>query len=56
MATRLAATDYVDVQISLDGATAEVNDAIRGTGSFDMAVRALQNLAAADLPASRSRL
>lgn len=47
VATRLAATDYVDVQISLDGATAEVNDAIRGTGSFDMAVRALQNLAAA---------
>ena len=29
----LAAGDYVDVQISLDGATAEVNDAIRGPGS-----------------------
>lgn len=42
VATRLAATDYVDVQISLDGATAEVNDAIRGTGSFDMAVRAAE--------------
>ncbi|MDO7868477.1 mycofactocin radical SAM maturase [Nocardioides jiangxiensis] len=40
----LAASDYVDVQISLDGATAEVNDAVRGRGSFDMAVRALQNL------------
>ena len=26
-AAKLAATDYVDVQISLDGATAEVNDA-----------------------------
>ena len=26
------ATDYVDVQISLDGATAEVNDAVRGPG------------------------
>ena len=25
-------TDYVDVQISLDGATAEVNDAVRGAG------------------------
>ena len=44
-AARLAATDYVDVQISLDGATAEVNDAVRGPGSFDMATRALQNLA-----------
>jgi len=37
----LAATDYVDVQISLDGATAEVNDFIRGPGSFDMAIGAL---------------
>src|ERR1700684_617795 len=27
IAARLAASDYVDVQISLDGATAEVNDA-----------------------------
>ena len=45
VAARLAASDYVDVQISLDGATAEVNDAVRGAGSFDMAVRALRNLA-----------
>ena len=44
VAARLAASDYVDVQISLDGATAEVNDAVRGQGSFDMAVRALENL------------
>ena len=43
-AAQLAASDYVDVQISLDGATAEVNDAVRGRGSFDMAVRALANL------------
>ncbi|OOK63266.1 putative pqqE [Mycobacterium kansasii] len=35
----------MDVQISLDGATAEVNDAVRGAGSYAMAVRALQNLA-----------
>ena len=35
---------YVDVQISLDGATAEVNDYVRGPGSFDTAIRALQNL------------
>ena len=47
VAARLAASDYVDVQISLDGATAEVNDAVRGPGSFAMAVRALENLAAA---------
>lgn len=44
VAQRLAASDYVDVQISIDGATAEVNDAIRGPGSFDTSVRALQNL------------
>src|ERR1700678_376116 len=47
VAGRLAASDYVDVQISLDGATAEVNDAVRGPGSFAMAIRALENLAAA---------
>ena len=45
VAARIASSDYVDVQISLDGATAEVNDAVRGAGSFDMACRALQNLA-----------
>lgn len=43
-ARRLAATDYVDVQVSLDGATAEVNDYIRGPGSYDTALRALANL------------
>ena len=35
---------YVDVQISLDGATAEVNDYVRGPGSYDTAIRALANL------------
>ncbi|WP_030513675.1 mycofactocin radical SAM maturase [Nocardia sp. NRRL WC-3656] len=44
-ARQLAATDYVDVQISIDGATAEVNDAVRGPGSFDTAMRAMGNLA-----------
>ena len=44
IARRLAASDYVDVQISLDGATAEVNDAVRGRGSYDTALRAMQNL------------
>ncbi|WP_433527340.1 mycofactocin radical SAM maturase [Nocardia pseudovaccinii] len=47
VAARLAASDYVDVQISLDGADAEVNDAVRGPGSYAMAIRALENLAAA---------
>ncbi len=46
-ALRLAASDYVDVQISLDGATAEVNDAVRGAGSYATAVRAMDNLKAA---------
>ena len=40
----LASTDYVDVQVSLDGATAEVNDYVRGPGSFATALGALQNL------------
>lgn len=45
-ARQLAGNDYVDIQISLDGATAEVNDRVRGTGSFDMAITALRHLAA----------
>ena len=40
----LAGTDYVDVQVSLDGATAEVNDYVRGPGSFATALHALENL------------
>jgi [mycofactocin precursor peptide]-tyrosine decarboxylase / 3-amino-5-[(4-hydroxyphenyl)methyl]-4,4-dimethylpyrrolidin-2-one synthase len=47
-AGHLARTDYVDVQISIDGATADVNDAIRGVGSFAMARRAMDNLAEAN--------
>jgi mycofactocin biosynthetic radical S-adenosylmethionine protein MftC len=46
-ARRLAASDYIDVQISLDGATAAVNDAVRGAGSYETATRAMANLAAA---------
>ena len=46
-AERLAASDYVDVQISLDGATREVNDAVRGTGSYDTAIAAMERLAEA---------
>src|SRR5690606_18218098 len=47
IARRLAASDYVDVQISLDGATEEVNDAVRGRGSYRTALRAMEHLAAA---------
>jgi mycofactocin radical SAM maturase len=45
VAAKLAASDYVDVQISLDGATAEVNDRVRGAGTFDTAMAAMQHLA-----------
>ncbi len=41
----LAQQPSVDVQVSLDGATAQVNDAIRGAGSFATATRALGHLA-----------
>jgi mycofactocin radical SAM maturase len=46
-ATRLAATDYVDVQISIDGADAATNDAVRGQGSYAAARRAMDHLAGA---------
>ena len=47
-ARRLAAMDYLDIQISLDGIDATTNDAVRGSGSFDLARRAMDNLAAAE--------
>ncbi|MGW7536469.1 mycofactocin radical SAM maturase [Amycolatopsis sp. NPDC054798] len=47
VAKRLAGSDYVDVQISLDGATEEVNDHVRGPGSYRTAIRAMENLHAA---------
>ncbi len=46
-AARLAASDYVDVQVSIDGADAAVNDVVRGPGSYAMALAALERLAAA---------
>ena len=49
VAAELAANDYVDVQISLDGATAEVNDFVRGPRSYETALRALQNLSDAGM-------
>ena len=47
-AARLAAMDYTDIQISLDGADEDTNDAVRGSGSFAAATTAMENLAAAD--------
>jgi mycofactocin radical SAM maturase len=47
VAARLAGSDYVDVQLSLDGATEEVNDAVRGAGSYAVVLRAMERLAAA---------
>ena len=46
-ARRLTASDYVDVQISIDGATAATNDAVRGDGSYAAARRAMDHLAEA---------
>jgi mycofactocin radical SAM maturase len=47
-AVRLAGSDYVDVQISIDGATAATNDPLRGVGSYADARRAMDHLAAAN--------
>ncbi len=44
VARRLSESDYVDVQISIDGADAETNDSIRGEGSFETATTAMGNL------------
>ncbi len=46
-AARLAAMDYLDIQISLDGLDAITNDAVRGDGSYAMARRAMDNLGSA---------
>ena len=44
VAHKLAAMDYVDVQISIDGADAATNDAVRGEGSFEVAQQAMAHL------------
>src|SRR5690606_34111503 len=44
----LASMDYLDIQISIDGADADVNDPLRGEGTFAAAVQAMEHLAAAD--------
>ncbi len=40
----IASRDYLDVQISVDGATPETNDPVRGEGSYDRARRAMELL------------
>ena len=55
VAARLAASDYVDVQISLDGATAEVNDAVRGPGPTRWPSALWKTLPPPDSPTPRSQ-
>ncbi|MEM8620579.1 MAG: mycofactocin radical SAM maturase [Actinomycetota bacterium] len=43
-AHRLAALDYLDIQISLDGTDAATNDDVRGAGSYDTAIAAMGHL------------
>ena len=47
-ARRLAGIDYLDIQISIDGADASTSDKVRGVGSYDAARRAMDNLRSAD--------
>ena len=49
---RLARTGLVAIQVSLDGATRETCDALRGDGTFDAATRALALLGQSRIPAS----
>jgi mycofactocin radical SAM maturase len=42
----------VNVQVSLDGATPEVNDRIRGQGTFHRIIRGIELLAGRDIPLS----
>jgi mycofactocin radical SAM maturase len=46
-AARLAALDYLDIQISLDGTDRPTNDHVRGAGSYDDAIAAMEHLRAA---------
>jgi radical SAM peptide maturase, mycofactocin system len=42
----IASRDYLDLQISIDGATAATSDPVRGAGSYDKARAAMQRLQA----------
>jgi mycofactocin radical SAM maturase len=48
VARQLAAMDYLDIQVSIDGATADVNDLVRGEGSHAAALEAMRHLSAAE--------
>ncbi|MGH3732525.1 MAG: mycofactocin radical SAM maturase [Acidimicrobiales bacterium] len=50
-AERLASIDYLDIQVSIDGADAATSDRVRGQGSYAAARRAMDNLCAADFGA-----
>jgi len=52
LARRLAAFDMLYLQVSLDGATAEVNDAIRGRGTYKRILEALACLSRNKVPFS----
>jgi mycofactocin radical SAM maturase len=49
---RLSRSGLVAIQVSLDGARPETNDAIRGEGTFERAVRALWLLGESAIPTS----
>jgi mycofactocin radical SAM maturase len=49
---RLATSRLVAIQVSLDGASRETCDAIRGAGVFDRAIKAVELLAASSIPTS----
>ncbi|MEL7563609.1 MAG: mycofactocin radical SAM maturase [Dehalobacterium sp.] len=44
LAKKLAEMELLYIQVSLDGATAQTNDLIRGEGSFDAAIHGIENL------------
>jgi mycofactocin radical SAM maturase len=49
---RLAASRLVAIQVSMDGASPDTCDAIRGKGVYDRAIEALKLLAATSIPTS----
>jgi len=44
LAARLARMDYLYIQVSLDGATAETNDIVRGEGTFERIISGIEAL------------
>lgn len=44
LASRLAGMDYMYIQVSLDGAAADANDAIRGKGTFERVISGIEAL------------